>query len=133
MSTNSEYNIIYYSGFDKRFKNALKKINTLDTDFGTLLTVITGKLPLVHEDPRKLPNNPHVIAGLGSKVKFPIVKIGMHIKQMKGLRGRAIFLFDKSKKNIFFIDIYIKHKNENHNVKLIKKAHSEYLEIINNL
>lgn len=118
--------MIYYSGFDKSFKKALKEYKrTFDTDFGNLQKVIKGKLPLIGEDPRKLPQA-RQISDLGEKIKHPIIKMRMHIRECQEHKGRVVFLFDKDKKKIFFIDTYIKNKDENHDKAIINHAYDEY-------
>ena len=128
MSPEKEYNISYYSGFDNVFKKTAKKYkHTFDKDFDTLLKVITGKLPFVNEDLRKIPQT-NIIPNLGDDIKLPIAKTRMFIKECREHKGRVIFLFDKEKSNLFFIDVYVKNNNENHDDVMIKAAYLEYIQ-----
>ena len=78
--TGVRYQALFYSYFDSQFKKCLKKHkHTFQDDFDNLKLVIIGRL-LINDDPKKLPGNPHVIP-LGSEIKFPIIKIEMHLKK----------------------------------------------------
>lgn len=94
MESDSQYKILYYSGFNHSFKKLSKKYkHSFDKDFNLLTEVIVGKLPLSDENPRNLPNA-DVIPGIGNDACLPIVKIRMLIKEAKKMIGRAIpYLF----------------------------------------
>ncbi|MFA5745850.1 MAG: hypothetical protein WCX73_00860 [Candidatus Pacearchaeota archaeon] len=112
------------SNFEHKFDKVLKKHSRcLVKDFEIIKqTILTRKEELLKESPKR---NERV--QLGEKYsKFIAIKSRMRISDDKDYSARVIWHLSKERKEILFIDIYLKNHQENHDIELIKKSLDTY-------
>jgi hypothetical protein len=112
------------SDFEHKFDKVLKKHpRCLVKDFEIIKqTILTRREELLKESPKR---NERI--KLGEKYsEYLVIKSRMRISDDRDFTARVIWHLSKLKKEVLFIDIYLKNQQSNHDIFLIKKSLDTY-------
>ncbi|MFA4907857.1 MAG: hypothetical protein WC602_06305 [archaeon] len=118
---NDDYACVFGCEFDKKFKKAFKKHRCVENDFNDLKKTIFANF----ENTRLTIQ----ISGLGEEYSSKkVFKTHMMITELRSKDARLVWHPCCERRQMLFIDVYLKNMQENHDADLIKRSLDSYYE-----